>query len=117
LRVGILFPLFLAIGLKARGGNAGLHKRMMILATAMPLPAGIDRIAWLPSTMPWNPLSAELYTMLAVSPMFIWDVVRNGRIHRAYLIWLAIFIPTGIAMALLWDTPFWHATARQLMGV
>ena len=49
MRIGILFPLFLAIGIKARGGNAGLHKRMMILATAMALPAGIDRIPWLPT--------------------------------------------------------------------
>src|SRR5215210_1278649 len=116
LRIGILFPLFLAIGLRARGGNAGLHKRMMILATAMALPAGIDRIPWLPSTMPGNPIAADLYTLLAVSPMFIWDVVRNRRVHPAYLIWLAIFIPTSVLQQMWWDTPFWHATARQLMG-
>jgi hypothetical protein len=29
-RIGLLFPLFLLIGLRARGINAGLHKRMMI---------------------------------------------------------------------------------------
>src|SRR5262245_6798015 len=56
LRIGILFPLFLLIGLKARGKDAGLHKRMMILATAMALPAGIDRIHWLPTTMPGSPM-------------------------------------------------------------
>lgn len=43
-RVGFLFPLFLLIGLRARGRNAGLHKRMMILATAVALGAAIDRI-------------------------------------------------------------------------
>jgi hypothetical protein len=115
--VGILFPMFIAIGLKARAGNAGLHKRMMILATALPLPAGIDRIPWLPATMPWSPLSAHLYTLLAVSPMFIWDVVRNRKVHPAYLIWLAIFIPTAVLQLLLWDAPMWHAAARWLMGV
>ena len=47
MRIGILFPLFLAIGLRARGRNAGIHKRMMFLATVMALPAGIDRIPWL----------------------------------------------------------------------
>ena len=31
--------------------------------------------------------------MLAVAPMFIWDVVRNRRIHEAYLIWLAVALP------------------------
>ena len=32
----------------ARASNAGLHKRMMILATAVPLGASIDRMGWLP---------------------------------------------------------------------
>jgi hypothetical protein len=117
LRIGILFPLLLAIGLRARRNDPGMHKRMMILATAMALPAGIDRIPWLASTMPGSPLSADLYTLVAVSPMFVWDVVRNRRVHPAYLIWLAAFIPTSILVQMLWDTSFWHATARQIMGV
>ncbi len=116
-RIGILFPLFLAIGLTARGKDAGLHKRMMILATAMALPAGIDRIPWLPSTLPASPLAPDLYTLLAVSPMFIWDVVRNHSVHRAYWIWLGVNLPFAVALHGLWDTEWWHATARQLMGV
>lgn len=116
IRVGILFPLFLAIALKARGRNAGLHKRMMILATAMPLPAGIDRIPWLPGTLPDSPISPDLYTLLAVSPMFVWDLIRNRRVHPAYVIWLAINVPFAIAVHGLWDTPWWHATARTMMG-
>ena len=114
--IGLAFALFIAIGLKVREASAGLHKRMMILAVAMPLPAGFDRIVWLPSTMPFNPLSAELYVLLAVSPMFIWDVVRNRQVHRAYWIFLGVNVPVAIAVNLLWDTPGWHATARALMG-
>lgn len=117
IRIGILFPLFLIIALRARGVDAGLHKRMMILATAMALPAGIDRIPWLPTSMPESPLSPDLYTLLAVSPMFIWDVVRNRYVHKAYWIWLGIGLPFAIAVHALWDTPWWHATARQMMGV
>jgi hypothetical protein len=117
IRIGILFPLFLTIGLTARGRDAGLHKRMMILATVMALPAGIDRIPWLPATMPVSPLSPDLYTLLAVSPMFAWDVIRNRRIHRAYWIWLGINLRFAIAVHSLWDTPWWHATAKQIMGV
>jgi hypothetical protein len=116
IRVGILFPLFLAIALWARGRNSGLHKRMMILATAMPLPAGIDRIPWLPGTLPDSPISPDLYTLLAVSPMFAWDLIRNRRVHPAYVIWLAINVPFAIAVHGLWDTPWWHATARAMMG-
>ena len=117
IRVGILFPLFLAIGLRARGRNAGLHKRMMILATAMALPAGIDRIPWLPTTLPVNPVSPDLYTLLAVSPMVVWDVVRNRRVHEAYWVWLAVNLPFAIAVHALWDTPWWHATVPGLLGV
>jgi hypothetical protein len=117
IRIGILFPLFLAIGLKARGRNAGMHKRMMFLATVMALPAGIDRIPWLPSTMPGSPMGADLYTLLAIAPMFLWDVIRNRSIHPAYVIWLAVNLPFAIAVHGLWDTPWWHHTARQIMGV
>ncbi len=117
LRIGILFPLFLAIGLRARGRNAGMHKRMIFLATAMALPAGIDRIPWLPHTMPGSPLSPDLYTLLAIAPMFLWDVLRNRSIHPAYVIWLAVNLPFAIAVHGLWDTPWWHQTARLIMGV
>lgn len=117
LYIGLLFSVFLVIGLRARRKDAGLHKRMMILATAIPLPAGIDRIHWIPSSLPESPLSPILYTMVAVSPMFVWDVIRNHRIHRAYLIWLGFFLPIAAVVFALWDTPSWHAAARQLMGV
>ena len=117
IRIGILFPLFIAIGLRARGKEAGLHKRMMILATAIPLPAGIDRIPWLPHTMPDSPLSVDLYTLLAISPMFVWDVVRNGRVHRAYWIWIAAYLPCAIAVHALWNTAWWHSMVPRLMGV
>lgn len=114
---GVLFSIFLVIGLRARERDSGLHKRMMILATAIPLPAGIDRIQWIPSTLPESPLSPVLYTLAAVSPMFVWDVIRNRRVHRAYWIWLGLLLPVAVAVNALWDTPWWHATARQMMGV
>ena len=117
IQVGLLFPLFLGIAFKAREGNSGLHKRMMFLATAIPLAAGIVRITALPQTMPWSPISLQLYVLLSVSPMFVWDVVRNRRVHEAYWIWLSIYVPTAVIINLLWDTPWWHATARQIMGV
>ncbi|HYE87945.1 MAG TPA: hypothetical protein VEA16_16390, partial [Vicinamibacterales bacterium] len=117
IRIGILFPLFLAIALRARGRNAGIHKRMMFLATAMALPSGIDRIPWLPNTFPESAVSADLYTLLAVSPMFLWDVIRNRSVHPAYVIWLGINLPFAIAVHTLWGTPWWHATARAMMGV
>jgi hypothetical protein len=117
IRIGILFALFMAIALKARGRNAGTHKRMMFLATVMALPAGIDRIPWLVHTMPASPVSVDLYTLAAIAPMFLWDVTRNRSVHPAYVIWLAVNIPFAVAVHGLWDTDWWHATARQLLGV
>ena len=117
LRVGILFPLFLVIALRARGKDAGLHKRMMILATAMTLPAGIDRIPWLWSTLPVSPITPDLFTLLAISPMFAWDVVRNRSVHRAYWIWLGVNIPFAIAVHGLWGTAAWYAFVPKMMGV
>lgn len=117
LRIGILFPLCMLIALGARRRDAGLHKRMMILGTALALPAGFDRIPWLPTTMPVTPIAPDLYTLLAISPLLAWDVIRNRTVHRAYWIWLGLFLPAAIVVHSLWDTPWWHAAARQLIGV
>ena len=117
IRIGILFPVLLAIAYRARGRNAGMHKRMMFLGTVMAMPAAIDRITWLPHTMPASPLSVDLYTLAAISPMLLWDVVRNRSVHRAYWLCLAIYIPFAIVVHGLWDTDWWHATAKQIMGV
>jgi hypothetical protein len=116
-RIGVLFPLLLVIGLRARGKDAGLHKRMMFLATAIPLAAGIDRIPGLPTTMPASPLAPDLYILLALAPMFVWDLIRNRGVHKAYWLWLAICLPFSIAVHGLWDTSWWHSTAPHLMGV
>ena len=116
-RIGILFPLFLAIAFRARGRNAGMHKRMMFLGTAMAMPAAIDRITWIPHTMPASPLSVDLYTLAVVSPMFVWDVIRNRSVHPAYVIWLAVCLPFAVLINVLWDTPWWHEMAPRIMGV
>jgi hypothetical protein len=115
-RIGILFPLFIAIGLAARKSDPGLHKRMMILATASALGPVFARMQWLPSTFPASPLSHEFYMLCVVAPMFFWDVYRNGFVHKAYVIWVAISLPVVVAVNLLWDTPWWHDTARVIMS-
>ena len=116
-RIGILFPLFLGIAIAARRRTAGLHKRMMFLGTAVALPAAIDRMSWLPNTLPASPVGTDLYILfVALSPLFVWDVVRNRRVHEAYLIWLGLYLPASLLVYRLWDTPWWHATARQILG-
>ena len=117
LRIGILFPLFIFLGLKARGKDDAFHKRMMILAAATPLPAAIDRIDWLPSTFPALPLSTDLYVLAVLSPLFLWDVVRTHTVNRAYLIWLGTYLVASLAVYGAWNKDWWHAVAPHLMGV
>jgi hypothetical protein len=114
---GIMFALFITIALSARARDAGLHKRMVILAIAVPLGAAIDRMSWLPSTMPASPLATNLYVLLAIAPMFLWDVIRNRRVHEAYWIWFPVFVVVTTVVNLLWDKPWWHATAKAIMRV
>src|SRR3569833_2397376 len=112
-QAGILFSIYMWIALRARSRDSGLHKRMILLAVTAVLGAAFARIGWLPTTPP----AMELYCALAVSPLFIWDVIRNRRIHRAWLGWAAFYVPCCVVAQTLWDTPFWHATARRIMGV
>jgi hypothetical protein len=114
---GTMFALFITIALRARGRDAGLHKRMMFLAIASPLGAAISRMTWLPTTMPASPLSINLFVLVALAPMFVWDVVRNRRVHKAYLIWFPVFVAVTTAVNLTWDKPWWHATAKAIMRV
>ncbi len=117
IRVGILFPIFIGIALAARRRDPGMHKRMMFLAVALALPAAFDRMTWLPSTLPEGPLTTDLYPLVALAPMFIWDVVRTRKVHKAYLVWLAIVVPTSLVVHALWDTEWWHQTAPWIAGV
>lgn len=117
IRIGILFTLFITIAVRARGEDPGLHKRMMILGTAVPLEAAFARMIWLPATLPASPFSHHVYVLLAVAPMFLWDVARNRSVHKAYWVWFAFFAVTWAMVEIAWDTPWWHATARQIMGV
>jgi uncharacterized membrane protein len=114
---GILFAIFITVALRARVVNSGMHKRMMFLATSVPLAASIDRMTWLPSSLPVNPWTTDLYILLALAPMFVWDVIRNRKVHEAYGIWLAIYVPVALLVDVLWDKPWWHATARSIMRV
>jgi hypothetical protein len=116
-RVGILFPILVGWALLARRTDLGLHKRLMILAAILPLPAAIDRIHWLPSTLPTSPFSIELYSLLWISPMFFWDLFRLRRVHRAYLIWFVLTPPFAIAAQLLWSSRWWLEMVPKLMGV
>ena len=117
IQTGILFPIVVAWGLLVRRRDPATHKRLMILATVLPIAAATDRMTWLPSSLPANPLTVDAYPLLLVLPIFAWDLFRLGRIQRAYAIWLALLLPFMVAGYFLWNLPWWLATVPRLMGV
>lgn len=117
IRAGAVFTALIAIALLVRRRNSGLHKRLMFLSITPALPAAFDRITWIPHTLPASPLSPDLYILLAIAPMLIWDVARTRTIHRAYIIWAGVSIPFSLATHLLWDSDWWHTIAPRIGGV
>ena len=115
-QAGVLFALFVCLGLAARRTDPGFHKRMMLIAPAMALGAAFARMTWLPTTMPHSPATIQLYQILALAPLFVWDLLRNRRIHRAYIVLAAAYIPISLLVDMAWDTPWWHDMAHRIMG-
>ena len=116
-QAGVLFALFIGIGLAARKSDPGFHKRMMLIASTMGLGAAFARMTWLPTTMPSSPLAIHGYQLLALAPLLVWDVLRNRRIHRAYLVLAAAYVPLSLLVEFAWDKPWWHDIAHLIMGV
>lgn len=117
IRVGILFAILIGIAIAVRRSDSGLHKRLMIMGTAAAMPAATDRISWLPSTLPHSPLTADIWPLALLAPMFLWDLYRLKRVHPAYIIYLLVCLALAIPMNLLWNTPWWRDTAMQLTGI
>jgi hypothetical protein len=116
-RAALLFGVFTAWALWVRNRDSQAHKRLMVLATLMPLPAAIDRIEWLPSTLPASPDSSSLYMLLWLSPVLLYDLLRRGRVHRVYVIGLLLNLPLAVASHFLAGSSWWIATAPRLAGI
>ena len=117
MRGGLMFGIIVAAAMAVRKSDPATHKRLMILSPVAPMTAAIARITWLPTTFPANPISLELFVLLVVAPMFLWDLYRLRRIPRAYFIWIVPFVGLTGLVHLLWDAPWWQSIVPRLMGV
>lgn len=116
-QAGLLFSLYVLLGLRARNGDPGFHKRMMVIAPSMAIGAAYARMTWLPHSIPESPVSILAYQILSLAPLFVWDVLRNRSVHRAYWVLAATYLPAAMLTYVLWDRPAWHETARSIMGL
>ena len=116
IQVGSLFAILVTLAVRARKRDLTLHKRLMVLAPIVAMPAAVDRMKWLPATLPVSPLSAQLYVLLLAAPMFAWDLYRLGYVHRAYVIWLGLVLSTDAVVLLLWNNPWWQSVVPGLLG-
>ncbi len=116
-RVGVLFAILVALALYFRKRDSATHKRLMVLATIVPLPAAIDRMTFLPHTLPDSPLTAEIYPLVVIAPLFLWDLYRRGAVQKAYWIWIALVLPSAIVTSLLWSNPTWQGLVGPIGGL
>lgn len=115
LRIGVMFVTMIGIGICARRRDPELHKRLMFLGTAPAVAAGLDRIRWLPAIE--QPFRAEFWPLCVLAPMLLWDVYRTGKLHRAYVIYLALAVVCGLPVHMLWGTAWWRETALATFGI
>ncbi|MXO62489.1 hypothetical protein [Qipengyuania oceanensis] len=117
LRAGLCFLVLAGLALAMRKRDSELHKRLIILATIVPMPAAFDRMPFLWHTLPESPLTVELWPLVAIAPMFAWDLYRRHSIHAAYWIYAIVMVPTALVVSMLWSSDWWMNTGGALIGV
>jgi hypothetical protein len=117
LRFFIMFPIFVTWAMLARRRDPEMHKRMLIVASLIPLGAALGRMAWVPgnNVVVTNDV-ASLLELAMFAPVIAYDLVRSGRVHRAYVIGLALALPWFVFIHFVWNASWWKAIADALMG-
>jgi hypothetical protein len=119
LLVIVLFPVFIGRALALRRRDPGSHKRYMIFGTMLPLTAGLDRLteALGVSTLPGSGDSSYFWTLVLTLPVIAFDLIRQGRIHKATLVFLGVLLACFAFVHALWGSEGWLATAPRLMSL
>jgi hypothetical protein len=117
IRAIVLFATFFIWALRTRRTDPETHKRMMLLATLMLLDAAIARMSWLPhNQFPRDYLAIHLYLLALVVPPLLHDLFRLRRIHRAWVLGLALILPWVVATELVWGSEWWRTFGPKLVG-
>ncbi len=112
-----LFAGFTAAGYLQRR-RPGYHKRLMLLGTmAMMVPA-LSRIVRMtdPPFLPFGVFGALVVLNLFLVALAVFDLRRDGTLHRVTMWGIAIFLVTWPARLLLGYSEPWQAFARTMVG-
>jgi hypothetical protein len=120
-RAALLFAIFYTWAVSVRRTVPETHKRMMIMATLVLIDAALGRMGWLTG---FTSIADErgytivhVYQLLLLAPAVVYDLVRFGRVHRAYVIGVALFLPFAVATHVLWDHEGWRRAVGALFGL
>ena len=110
----LLFAGFYTAGLMLRH-RAAYHKRLIIVASTAGMGAAVFRILMVTfGQVTWVfPASIVLTNVFIIAGM-LFDLVREGRVHRAYLIGLPTCLVVELAAYFLTPTPVGSAIAQSL---
>jgi hypothetical protein len=118
-RALVAFPLFIVWALLVRRRDPDSHRRLMLLGTAIPVLAGLDRLSealgW--TLMPASPIAMEIYLLASVLPILAMDFARGRGLHFTTQVWLGVNVMMAMAVNLLWNSSWWLQTAPKLVGV
>lgn len=112
-----IFSVLLVIALRLRRSDPATHKRLMILIPLSIMVAAISRWSCLPEGFLASPAALQAAAAALALPMFAWDLYRQGQVQRAYVIWMALYLPFSLLVIALWDSPWWHGLVPHLMGM
>ena len=119
IRAIVLFPLFAFWAFAARRHDLQFHKRLMMIATIVPLDAAIARTEWLPGMGAFfsHFELMSVYQLLLMMLIVAYDLWRSGRVHRATAVGVSLFAASAIVVNLLWGSEWWIATGTRIAGL
>jgi hypothetical protein len=115
----ILFSVYLWIALRKRISDPQLHKRLIVLANFAIIAAAFDRIPWLQHFgLEW-PYYEDLWNVLILSPILLYDALRSRQWIWVWLLGIAVLVPFVAAYYYLGVglPDWWQAVVARLFGL
>ena len=115
-QLGALFltPVFFLLALSEAPRNSSVHKRLMVLLTGLMLGAAIMRLNFLPGIAgpDTNITLYQIYTLLVLIPVPIFDFLTFGRVTRGTLTAMLPIFFSKVFILWAWSSETWIAITK-----